>query len=194
MKKLAMFTTVKISCKPLVKAFLENNFGNPVVIPDDHILNRVATAQLNKDNYRNNQFTPYENCIELAISNNNFRYDGFSINEMNTQRFNSAVDNYIKTFYRSNLDSLLISQEKQTKWKERFLELTQLFKNTSHKSAELQKELKKMHSELEEHEINIKEAIEIVLTRLKLTFEDLAYETIKKDYYRYRMRKQAEIN
>lgn len=196
MPKKQPFTTVKIQCTPLLKMYLENNFGTPVNIPDDHVLKKLATSQLVKQNIRPNggsvkgeTLKGYTEVIELAIHANNFLFDGFNITESNTRRFNEAVNNYIKDLYLSNLDSLLIAQEKQTDWKRRFENLMLEVKNISKPSAKRISELKR---ELEENELNIKKAIEIVIYDiLHVDIDVLATETVRKAYYRYRSNPNA---
>lgn len=183
------FLTVKINCTPVVKSFLQNNFGNPVSIPEEHVLYKLAQSQLVKTNNRPDVFKDYENSIELNISYRNFKHDGFNINPANTTLFNNAVDNYIKIFCRSNLDSMLLSYDKQVDWKKKCFELLdQVNKKHSDKAAlEL---IKKLKAEMDEHEINIKKAIDIVVCEyLKIDLSVLNYEAVKKDYYRYRLKK-----
>lgn len=185
------FSTVKIKCKPLVKTFLANNFGTPVAIPERHILYRYAYSQLFKHNTKpftddQGELKQYTEEIMLSISFNSFRYSGFQINEKNTQFFNDSVNQYMRDLWRTNLDSLMISQEKQTAWKEKFLDLVALAKGIKANSntAELIRTLKQ---ELSEHEITIKKAIDhVIVDTLNLSPDDLDYETIKRDYHRYR--------
>lgn len=181
----------------MVAAFLKNNFGNPVVIPDRNQLHKLASSQLFKHNIRSvggNGFPKeYSEEVELALSFNNFRYDGFQINFMNTRNFNEAVSDHIRNLWRTNIDSLMISQEKQTNWKEKFFELMGTVKGgvrSNKETAALEKQIRK---ELEAHEINIKQAINFVIEKtLKLDYNVLQYETVKKDYYRYRNPEQYE--
>lgn len=184
------FVTLQINCKPIVKCFLENNFGTPVAIPENHVLQKLACAQLFKKNARLNRVENYPTLIDLAISKENFRYDGFNLNTANTQNFNNAVDSFIKIQCRSNLDALLISQDKQIEWKERFFELLNFTKKQDAVPEDVRKQIRRLKNEIEEHEINIKTAIEtVVFDFLKLDFDAMAYETVKKDYYRYRLKK-----
>jgi hypothetical protein len=181
------FVTVKINCTPVVKNFLENNFGIPVTIPEDHVLYKLACAQLVKKNTRANNHAQYAEAIELGINHWNFIKDGFDITEQNTRLFNTAVDNYIKLFCRSNIDSMLISQTKQEKWKEKVYELLETIKGSG--SRENRITINKLKAEIEQHEINIKKAIEVVVCNyLKMDMGILNYEAVKKDYYRYRQK------
>jgi hypothetical protein len=183
------FLTVKVKCKPLVKAYLESNFGNPVTIPDEHIIYKIATSQLFKVNSR-----PTDSCIDypddiyINISEKNFNYDGFNINAVNTRTFNTAVDNYIKNLTRTNLDSLLALQEQQTNWKKKYLDLIQLI-NKEAANKDLIVRIRDIKKELNGHEFSIKTAIsKVIIDTLKLNFEVISYETVKKDYYRYRIK------
>lgn len=181
------FTSVQIPCKKVVKAYLENNFGSPVTIPEDHILHKLACSNLDKVNSRpaRGVVSRYSDFIQLSIRYNQFRYDGFKM-DGNARRFNDAVDSYIKALCRTNLDSLLIAQERQKEWKRRYRELLKIFKG----DLEARKYVRVLKEELEQNEISIKAAIETVIYDvLKLDTDILAYDTVKKDYYRYRTKK-----
>ncbi len=182
------FISVTIPCKKVVKAYLEANFGTPVNIPEDHILHKLACSNLDKKNSRpvsGGIVSKYHEAIELSLRYNQFRYDGFNM-DGNARRFNDAVDSYIKTLCRTNLDSLLIAQDKQREWKKRFNEMLRLFKG----EKEARKYVRTMREELEHNELSIKAAIETVIYDvLKLDTDVLAYDTVKKDYYRYRNKK-----
>lgn len=192
------FSSVKIKCNPLVKTFLENNFGSPINIPDRHILQKHACSQLFKSNPRplgGYGFTKkeYTEVIDLNISYNNFRYDGYEISDINTRNFNEAVRSYIKDLSRTNLDSLMISAAKQENWKEKFLNLVQTIKGPGKASSEMAETIRTLKRELDEHEINIKQAIDYVIIKtLKLNYDIISYEMVKKDYYRYRNPEQYE--
>lgn len=184
------FTTLMMKSNALVKTFLENNFGTPALIPDRHIIMKHFAAQLDKNNCRPDDYLKYTEEVEVVLNVRNFIYDGFNISEQNTQNFISAVESYIRDLWRSNIDSLLMMQEKQRDWKKKYLEL--LHEVTGDQAVIAQK-MKQVKKDLEEHEINIKKAIEhVVFTTLKLNFEVLAYETVKKDYYRYRIGEGSE--
>ena len=184
------FVTVLIQSKPLVKSFLENNFGKPVSIPENHILQKLDCAQLMKNNTRHRPYKEYKEDEELSILKTKYRFDGFLINEANTQNFNNAVDNYIKNLCRSNLDALLISQEKHTEWRSRFFHLADYVKRLEQCPEDVKKQIRKIKREIEAHEMNIKTAIEtVVFDFLKLDPDVLSYDTVMKDYYRYRIKK-----
>lgn len=191
------FSSVKIKCNPLVKTFLENNFGSPINIPDRHILKKHACSQLFKHNPRplgGSGFSKdYTEVIDLNLTYNNFRYDGYEINDINTRNFNEAVKSYIKDLSRTNLDSLMISAAKQENWKEKFLNLVQIIKGPGKASSEMAETIRTLKRELDEHEINIKQAIDYVIIKtLKLNYDIISYEQVKKDYYRYRNPDQYE--
>lgn len=188
------FTTVDIKCKPLVKLFLENNFGNPVTIPDEHVLNKLTSSQLVKKNSRYNDTGEYTETIKFNLDHNKFRYDGFFITETNIRKFNASVNNYIKVICRSNLDALLISDAKQKNWKMKFLQLLEHI-SSENINNQIKADIKQFKKELDQHELNIKQCIEIVVTQfLKLDLDVLPYETVKKDYYRYRLKQNKSIN
>jgi hypothetical protein len=189
------FMTVKFQGKPLVKCFLERNFGTPVTIPDNHILYKSAIALLTKENPRVNRFDGYSNLIELNILKENYRFDGFSISSSNEQVFNTTVENYIRDIIHTNLDSLLISQEKQKNWKEKFSSLLAKVKDISKTEKATLAQITEMKRELEEHELNIKESIVYVVEEiLGLDIDMIDYDTVRKNYYRYRKRKSKSLN
>ena len=184
------FLTVAIRCTPLVKAYLENNFGNPVSVPDEHILNKLACSQLFKGNIRSNVYKKYPEIVSFNISEKNFKFDGFNINEANTHNFNNAVSHFIKVLYRSNLDSLLLLYDKQIDWKKKYMDLVDITIKPPKNSQEVTKIKVSLKEALKDHEFTIKKSIEhVVTTCLRLNFDILPYETIKKDYYRYREKK-----
>jgi len=184
------FLKITIKCKPIVKAFLENNFGKQVFIPEEHVLNKVLCSQLFKNNTRQDITTiEYPDQVEISITESNFIYDGFNINKVNTRTFNCAVESYIRSLTRTNLDSLLLLQEKQKNWKDSYKSLVRdgIEVTNNKKLAAL---IRKLEKEVSAHELNIKTAIHTVVTdTLKLDFNTVNYETVKKDYYRYRLKK-----
>jgi hypothetical protein len=190
------FCTVKIRCKPLIKNYLENNFGKPglpVKLPEHHELYKLATAQLTKHNnramrkYKENFSKEYPVEIELWIGANTFIKDGHSINEANTRAFNKGVDNHIKNLIHTNLDSILIAEEKKKNWKNKFNDLLSQVKNILDKQCpETVTLIRKLKLELQEHELDIQQGIDLVLERLNIETEVLTYEAVKRSFYRYR--------
>lgn len=184
------FTTVVMPCKPLVRNYLENNFGRPVSIPEQHFLKKHACALLMKKNGRGNPPPDYTASIQIVLDFNDFRYDGHNIDIKNIVYFNNSVDRYIKELYRSNLDALLISQQMQVNWKKRFEDLLKFTRQHANPDKESLKKIRELRAELEDHEISIQKAIEtVVYDFLHLDFDVLPFETIKKDYFRYRQKK-----
>jgi hypothetical protein len=184
------FLTIPIYCKPVVKLFLENNFGVPVTLPDEHTLYKLACAQLFKDNVRTNQTKEYPCTIDLNICEKNFRFDGFNINEANTRNFNNGVTSYITSLCNSNLDTLLSLNERQIDWKTKYLELLSKNVLSSRSDKEVTKIKKQIQKELGDHEFTIKKAIEyVVCVTLKLNMQAMNYEAVKQAYFRYRRKK-----
>lgn len=182
-------TTTKIKSKPHVKAFLETNFGIPVMIPEDHPLSTLVRSQLTKENPRFNKTIVYDDFVELGITKETFRFDGYTINENSTQNFNTAVEKFMKLILRTNIDSLLIAQAAQDNWEEKCNDILQLMK-TAGASVISVTEITALKKDLQKYRLNIKNAIEIACkTHLKIDIEVIGYETVKKDYYRYRQRK-----
>ena len=187
------FLQVTIKCKPLVKAYLENNFGKEINIPEEHVLGKLFLSLLVKNNSRpDGTCIEYESEATVNICVRSYIYDGVAMNRVNTRAFNAAAENYIRNFTRSNLDSLLMLQEQQREWKDTFRR--SLLNRMAVVSAESQKELRTLirsiEKELAAHELNIKTAIEtVIMDTLKLDFTVLNYEAVKKDYYRYRQKK-----
>ena len=183
-------TTVSVKSKTVIKAFLESNFGTPVMIPEDHPLSTLINSQLTKENPRYNRHDDYADIVEIGITKETFRFDGFHINEANTQTFNRTVDKYMKNKLRDSIDALLIAQDEQTNWKEKCFDLLDKAKEFETINAKTSSAIRAMKRELEEHSINIKKAIEMACKLfLKMEVDLLGYEAVKKDYYRYRKKK-----
>lgn len=182
------FTTVKIKCRPLVKTFLENNYGKPVILPDNHIIMKYSCAQLDKRNNRENDVAEYSQELELSIGVNNFLRDGFNISDQNTRAFNTGVESYIKDLYRTALNSLLIAEDKHYNWMDKFEELLSIVKEkTPLEDRKTRARIRDLKKELKEWNIDLQTAIDIVVNdTLKVNYDVLPFDTIKKDFYRYR--------
>ncbi len=189
MKPRKPITTTKIKCKPHVKAYLEVNFGVPVMIPEDHPLSTLVNSQLTKENPRFNKTIVYEEFTEIGITKETFRFDGHTINENSTQNFNTAVEKFMKLILRTNIDSLLIAQTSQADWEEKCNDLLDRMRSAGTSVISVT-EINDLKKDLQNYRLSIKKAIEIACkNHLKIDMEVIGYETVKKDYYRYRQRK-----
>jgi hypothetical protein len=191
------FTTVKMPCRPLVHSYLENNFGKPVaLIPENHVLMAHFCAQLKKKNYRTGKplaLAEYKGDIEIGLLEQHFENDGFFLSECNVRNFNNFVERYIKDLWRAKLDGMLYYQDEQQNYKKKFEDLLDRVKGITEVNAQTLGAIKIMKRELAEHTLNIKEAIDhVVYDFLKLDYDVLQYDTVKKDYYRHRNRRRQD--
>lgn len=188
------FLIVKINCKPLVKTYLERNYGDPVTIPSDTLLYKFACAQLFKENTRLNRHKDYSQHTNFTICRETFRYDGYDINDMNTKTFNTGVLSYIRDSWRNSLDGHLSALNRHIDWKRKYFELVDFGLKIPNGPQDLAKELRRLRREVEAFEMDIKSAIEtVVFDTLGLDFDCLPYETVKKDWYRYRLKKAEKM-
>ena len=96
--------TVVIPCKPYVKKFLIDNYGNPVDIRKDKYLYKYFKNVLDRKLYRNNSrysFKKYGKMIYreeviFIINEETFERDGFSIHHNDIIDINSLFEGYIK--------------------------------------------------------------------------------------------------
>lgn len=185
------FLTIQINCNPMVKMFLENNFGNPAKFESKHILNKLTTNLLCRNNTRFNNVKSYPETCELQIIPSVFIRDGYFISDAGVRDFNMGVENFIKQSLRNHVDTLLISKLENQNWKKKYIELVDyLQKEDVARPDDIKKQIKELRANLEQHEIDIKEALIFTTTTfLKLDLNVLPYETSKKDYYRYRINK-----
>lgn len=204
MKQKTHFTTVKIKCKPVVKAYLENNFGTSpstpspstgseagssvtgakvVTIPENHFLMKHALAQLSKTNSRCDYFRDFTEEIELTIGSKQFEKDGFCINQANTTNFNNSVIDYMKSLARTSIDTALVGREKYNNWRERLFKLVAILQG---KGGLTVREARELRREADEHKVELQDAIYYAIEHvLKVDIDVLSYENVKKDYYRY---------
>lgn len=188
------FMTMKIESKNLVKTFLENNFGNPVKIPEDHLLYDLLVTNLRKLNPRKNRTVDYGDFVTIAISKENYRFDGYEMNKANTQRFNRIVDKFIRQLAHTHLDAALKAQLKQVNWKQKCMEMLARTKSIQKPDRDIAATARMLRREIEEHELNIKQEIDyVIIYVLKLNHDVLSYETLKKGYYRYRKAKAPTV-
>lgn len=95
--------TVEIAVKPYIKAYLENNFGNPADIGKDPELNDLLILMLREGSTRLDKIVSanYPTIVKIAISKDSFFRYGFTLTKTETVKFNSFLEKRIKFFART---------------------------------------------------------------------------------------------
>lgn len=185
------FIVIDINCNPIVKAYLENNFGNPVDLPVKHVLYKLTTALLVKNNTRTNNVAEYSSTVKICVLKKVFAHDGFNISDVGVRNFTTGVENFIKQALRHHVDTMMM-MENNTRYRlSQYKDLLQeLEAETIHRTSDVKQRIKSLRHDIECHEVDIKKAINTTISDfLKLDQTVLPYETAKKDYYRYRLKK-----
>lgn len=181
-------TSIEVKCTPVVKNFIEGNFSPPVVLKKDEPLYQQLRQQFLKNVPSDQAFI---DKVDFVICAKNFAFDGYSISKMNVRIINNATERYIKDILHTAIDAQLINKDLQENWKEKYLSiLPGIYKDKLNRSGMASKKIKELKKELQDFEITIKEAINTAITKfLKISPDNMPYETVKKDYYRYRLKK-----
>lgn len=96
------YYTIKVTVKPYVRAFLENNFGSPADTRKDPELNNFIEFLLKEGSTRfdKNLQIKYPDEINIRISRDTFHRHGYTLTKTATQRLNSYLEQRIKFFAR----------------------------------------------------------------------------------------------
>jgi hypothetical protein len=102
------YTTITIPCKPYVKRFLINSFGNPADLSYDRniyttfrlLLSRRVHRNAKRVNFKEYGKLIYHEEVEVAINEETFQRYGFSIHRKAVIDFNLFLEAYIKNMAR----------------------------------------------------------------------------------------------
>lgn len=198
------FITVNIRVKPYIKHFLIHNYGNPVVLEPGTFISKYLAALLSRpikaDNHKCITYTE-EVCI--SINENKFKRYGFGLTKTAAKDFNVAIENHIRNLIRNITDNILFTAEINENWQSRYHQLKRehnaLIKlHTLDVNANTIKELRKFEALLnkrladsEKHRVKVTDALQSA-AYVCLGFDEtiLPLETIRKDYYRYKLKQK----
>jgi hypothetical protein len=140
--------TADVAVKPFVKVYLKSLFGEPAVLPKDHLFNSLLKIMLNRPKRTNEYYAMalYTEKIAIVISSHQFFNDGFSLTNTHTVIFNNTVEDYIRG---------------------KLIEKIEAYRDRDY---------------------NIKNSIELAIEDIGIGDGLMDYETVKKNYYRYRVR------
>jgi len=102
------YTTITIPCKPYVKKFLINSFGNPADLSYDkhikkyflHLLSRRVHRNAARVNFKEYGKLIYHEEVQIAINEEEFNRYGFSMHRKAVFDFNLFLEGYIKSMTR----------------------------------------------------------------------------------------------
>lgn len=97
-------TTVKVPCKPYIRSFLINSYGNPVNLKKDKHLYKYLKSVLDRKLHRHNDRPSfkqygkmiYKSEVEILINNDTFKYNGFDIHRDAIVDLNALFEGHIK--------------------------------------------------------------------------------------------------
>lgn len=198
------FISVDIKVKPHVKFYLENNYGNPVRLERGSFISKYLVALLSRPYKRDNdRHACYPEQVNVIINEDHFRRFGFGLTRTAVKDFNLAIEHHIKSLIRGIADNILLSSEINENWEERYRQLKKehsalLKVHHSELNSKKIKELKKFEvllnqrlADSEKHKVKVIDALQMA-AYVCLGFDEqiLPLETIRKDYYRYKLRQK----
>ena len=95
---------VTVPCKPYVKSFLTNTYGNPVNLKKDKHIYKYVKSVLTREIHRNNDKASfkmygkmiYREEVKLMTNNDTFKYNGFDIHRDDIVDLNALFEGHIK--------------------------------------------------------------------------------------------------
>lgn len=143
------FVKINIPTKRYLKAFLQNRFGEELLLSHHDPYGKCLYVLLS-DNRKRKDMQPisgdYKEEMNVSLHRDAFRHYGFSISKTGVRAFNTFVEELFKEMVHSYIDGRLEVKPK------------------------------------------LKDAIADMRIYFKIDDDDWDYESIKKDYYRYRKR------
>lgn len=197
------FIQVKIKTRPHIKHYLEYHFGSPCKIPSGHFINEYLNVLLSRplkdENHTISKDTGNMETVIISINKPSFKVYGYGLTKTNRRNFDLVINNFIRTQIRETATSILFNNAINTDWKKKFEELKKenkqlialaketLSSETIKKSRQLELLINKRLDEHNKHCIKEKEALkQAAYDVLGFNEEILPFESIKKDYYRYK--------
>lgn len=196
------FTEIELKVKPHIRHYLHYHFGNPCKIPSGHFIfefvKLALSSQTKKDEIEIKTLT---DSVKISIGFNDFTRYGHTITKTSALKLNDSIDNFIRSQIRTLTDIMLRSSEINEDWKRRYIQLNKEHKelmnlNGITRTAENEKLFKKFEAkcnkrikEFEHYNFKVTDAL-MQSAYIQLGFDEtiLPFETIRKDYYRNRIR------
>lgn len=198
------FITVNVKTKPYIKYYLEKNYGNPVNIDPGSFISKYLISLLSRPvKHDNKSCNTYTSDVVICLNETNFKRYGFGLTKTATKEFNLGVENHIRTLIRQITDNIVFNAEENENWRTRFEQLKKehnalLKMQSSALNLSNIKKLRKFEAlmnarleDAEKHRVKLIDALQTAAYDL-LGFDEsiLPLETIRKDYYRYKMRQK----
>lgn len=195
------FVQVKIKTKPHIKHYLEYHFGSPCKFPSGHFIGEYLNMLLSRPVKDENHLIGNDpETVIISINKTNFKSFGYGLTKTNRRNFNLVIDNFIRTQIRNIAENLLLNDSINTNWKKMCEELKKenkqlILLSKESLTSETLKKYKKVETKInkrldEHHKYRIKqnEALQQAAYNVLGFSEDiLSFESIKKDFYRYKI-------
>lgn len=198
------FISINIRVKPHVKHFLIHNYGNPVKLEPGSFVSKYLVSLLSRpDKTDNHKCITYTEEVTVCLNEDKFKRYGFGLTKTASKDFNVAIENHIKSLIRNITDNILFTAEINENWQSRYQQLKKehnalLKLHTAEVNSSTVKELRKFEALLnkrladsEKHRVKVTDALQSA-AYVCLGFDEtiLPLETIRKDYYRYKIRQK----
>jgi hypothetical protein len=194
------FVQIKIKTKPHIKYYLENHFGNPCKIPSGHFIGEYLNILLSRPvKTENHKCVDEPETVVISINKTDFHGYGYGLTITNRRNFNLVINNFIRTQIRDIANNILLNNAINTDWKKKYEELKKenkqlvnlskeaLTTDTLKKYKKVETLINKRLDEHHKHRIEEKEALmQAVYDVLGFSEDILSFESIKKDFYRYK--------
>lgn len=194
------FVQIKIKTKPHIKHYLEHHFGSPCKIPSGHFISEYLNVLLSRPiKDENHMCTDDPETVFISINKTNFKGYGFGLTKTNRRNFNLVINNFIRSQIRDIANNILLNNAINTDWKKKYEELKKENKqlialrkeafnsDTLKKYKKVETLINKRLDEHHKHRIEEKEALmQAAYDVLGFNEEILSFESIKKDFYRYK--------
>lgn len=199
------FTEIQIFTKPHIAHYLIHHFGKPCAIPSGNFITEFLRVNLSKPLKRNDsRINALNTPVLILLSQDDINRYGYDLTKTAELNFSNSVDNYIRSQIRSIAENILNNNSINEDWKRRYLELhkehkalIQLIKeNLSEKTLKKNRafdiKLNKRVSEYEQYKVKLNDALMMAAYDcLGFNEQILPFETIRKDFYRYKKRQNA---
>ena len=198
------FITIDVKVKPYVRYFLEKNYGKPVKLETGSFIAKHLVSLLSRPQKTDNhKCKTYSDEVMICLTEDKFKRFGYGLTKTNTKEFNLAIENHIRTLIRSITDNILFTAEDNENWKSRYEQLkkehnallkihtTDLTSSTVKKLRKFDALLNHRIEDTEKHRVKLIDALQAAAYD-SLGFDEqiLPLETIRKDYYRYKIRQK----
>ncbi len=199
------FTEIEIFTKTHIAHYLVHHFGKPCAIPSGNFISEFLRVNLSKPIKRNDsRINALNTPVLILLSQDDINRYGYDLTKTAELNFSNSVDNYIRSQIRSIAENILNNNTINEDWKRRYLELHKehkalllhikdnLSENTVKKNRAFEIKLNKRVSEYEQYKVKLNDALMMsAYDCLGFNEQILPFETIRKDFYRYKKRQNA---